>query len=91
MCGGRDGIRGTPRFGQGERVLVIRPECDIYTEYLSVEPCWLIPLPDGLDPELGRMAQLLGTVIFCCRKLGNVLDKMVVVSGQGPAGLLFTA
>ena len=80
----------TPEFGHGDWVLVIRPECDTYTEYLAVEPRWLIPLPEGLDPELGLMAQLLGTVIFCCRKLDNVLDKVVVVAGQGPAGLLFT-
>ena len=78
-------------FSDGDWVLVVPPESDAYTECLVVEPRWLIPLPEGLDPELGLMAQLLGTVLFCCRKLGNVLDKVVVVSGQGPAGLLFTA
>jgi threonine dehydrogenase-like Zn-dependent dehydrogenase len=36
------------------------------------------------------MTQPLGTVVWACQKLGNVLDKDVVVVGQGPMGLMFT-
>lgn len=43
---------------------------------------------DPLDQML--MSQPLGTVIWACRKLGNILDQDVVVLGQGPMGLLMT-
>ena len=36
------------------------------------------------------MSQPLGTVIWACRKLPNLLNLDVVVMGQGPMGLLFT-
>ena len=36
------------------------------------------------------MCQPLGTVIWACRKLGNLLHQNVVVLGQGPMGLMFT-
>ena len=36
------------------------------------------------------MSQPLGTVIWACSKLGNLLNQDVVVMGQGPMGLLFT-
>ncbi|MSP14810.1 MAG: hypothetical protein EXR62_17850 [Chloroflexi bacterium] len=74
----------------GDRVLVIPPGADALVEYLALEPRYLIPIPDSLNMEQGLLAQQLGTVIWCCRKLSNVLDKTVVVVGQGPAGLLFT-
>ena len=72
------------------RVLVLPPRFNAFSQYLSVEPRWLIPLPDEVGAERGILGQQLGTVVFCCRKLDNVLDKVVVVVGQGPAGLLFT-
>lgn len=77
-------------FRRGDRLLVLPPQFDAFREYQAVEPRWLIPLPDGMDPTVGILGQQLGTVVFCCRKLENVLDKVVVVVGQGPAGLLFT-
>ena len=79
-----------PAFRRGSRVLVLPPEFDAFAEYLAVEPNYLIPLPEGLAPHHGILGQQLGTVVFCCRKLKNVLDKDVVVVGQGPAGLFFT-
>ena len=36
------------------------------------------------------MAQPLGTVIYCLRKLGHWFNAEVAVVGQGPMGLLFT-
>jgi threonine dehydrogenase-like Zn-dependent dehydrogenase len=78
------------RRGRGDRTLVITPRHDALAEYLAVEPQGLIPLPDHVEVDQGVLAQQLGTVIYCCRKLDNVLDKTVVVVGQGPAGLLFT-
>ncbi|MBI3943311.1 MAG: zinc-binding dehydrogenase [Chloroflexi bacterium] len=75
----------------GDRVLVIPPGSDALVEYMALDPRYLIPIPDSLSMEQGILGQQLGTVIWCCRKLSNVLDKTVVVVGQGPAGLLFTA
>ena len=43
---------------------------------------------EPLDEML--MSQPLGTVIWACRKLGNILDQDAVVLGQGPMGLLMT-
>jgi L-iditol 2-dehydrogenase len=79
-----------PGVRRGDRTLVITPRHDALAEYLAVEPQGLIPLPAHVEMDQGVLAQQLGTVIYCCRKLDNVLDKTVVVIGQGPAGLLFT-
>jgi len=75
---------------RGDRMLVLPLQFNAFAEYVVEDPSQLIPLPEGLDPELGILGQQLGTVIYCCRKLTNVLDKVVVVVGQGPAGLLFS-
>ena len=80
-----------PGVRRGDRALIITPRHNALAEYVVVEPEGLIPLPDHVDMERGVLAQQLGTVIHCCRKLDNVLDKVAVVVGQGPAGLLFTA
>lgn len=79
-----------PAVKPGVPMLVIPPQTNALAEYIAVEPQWLIPLPAGLGAELGVLAQQLGTVIYCCKKIENVLDKTVVIIGQGPAGLLFT-
>jgi len=76
---------------RGDRMLVIPPEFNAFAEYVAMEPGMMIPLPEAMEPEHGLLGQQLGTVIFCCRKLENVLDKTVAVIGQGPAGLFFTA
>ena len=36
------------------------------------------------------MSQPLGTVVWACRKLGNLINLDTVVIGQGPMGLLIT-
>ena len=60
-------------------------------EYICAEEERSIHLPrDGVPPEQILMSQPLGTVIWACQKLGNLLDKHVVVVGQGPMGLLFS-
>ncbi len=74
----------------GTRVLALVPRFDAFAEYVSAWAHEVIPLPEGLPLERAVLAQQLGTVVYCCRKLGNVMDKRVAVVGQGPAGLLFT-
>ncbi len=50
-----------------------------------------IPLDHRRPPEQALLAQPLGTVIFALKKLPSVLDKDVVIVGQGPIGQLFNA
>ena len=82
-------LEGT-EFTTGTRVLALAPDYDGFAELLPASPDSVIPIPDGLSPERAVFGQQLGTVIYCCRKLPNVLDATVVVVGQGPAGLLFS-
>lgn len=79
-----------PEVQRGERMLIIPPDINAMAEYIAVKPQWLIPIPDTLDSRYGVMAQLLGTVLYACKRLPSVVDKTVVVVGQGPVGLLFT-
>lgn len=81
---------GGSQFQKGDRVLAIPPAFDGWSEYLSLAPQWLIPVPDSLTMEQGVLAQLLGCVIWALKKVDNVYDKDVVVIGQGPAGIFFS-
>ncbi len=74
----------------GTRVLALAPDYDAFAEGLAATQDSVIPVPEGLAAERAVLAQQLGTVIYCSRKLPNVLDRNVVIIGQGPAGLLFT-
>ncbi len=74
----------------GTRVLALAPDYDAFAEYVVAKPQTVIPVPEAVATEKALMAQQLGTVLFCCRKLPSVVDRNVVVVGQGPAGLLFT-
>lgn len=75
----------------GDRVLVIPPRINAFAEYVSVPASQLVPLPADVPMEPLVISQQLGTVLFCWRKMNPVLDKVVAVLGQGPAGLMFTA
>ena len=79
-----------PGLHRGARVLALAPDYDAFAELLVARPETVIPVPDAVATEQALMAQQLGTVLFCCRKLPNVMDRHVAVVGQGPAGLLFT-
>ena len=81
---------GASSFQKGARVLVIPPDFNGWSPYLSIDPQWLIPIPDSLSYEQGVLAQLLGCNIWALKKIGPVFDKNVAVVGQGPAGLFFT-
>jgi len=50
-----------------------------------------IALDPGLSDEIAMLAQPFGTVIFALKKLPNMIDKDVVVLGQGPIGQMFNA
>ena len=75
----------------GDRVLALAPRHNGMAEELAVPISDLILLRDGLESECLVLAQQLGTVIYACQKIGNIIGKHVVVIGQGSAGLFFTA
>ncbi len=77
-------------YSCGTSVLALVPRFDGFADYVVATPDEVVLLPAGLLPECAVMTQQLGTVVYCCRKLGSVVDKRVVIVGQGPAGLLFT-
>jgi len=79
------------RFQAGDRVLALPEGNSGLAEYfLSSEPR-TIALDNSMPWQAAHvLAQPLGTVLCALRRLDNVLDKTVVVLGQGPIGLMFT-
>lgn len=80
-----------PSLAPGDEVLYLPLIFDGMAEYVAVDPALCVPVPAGLEPRDSVMSQQLGTVIWACQKLPNVLDRSVAIIGQGPAGLNFTA
>lgn len=78
-------------FREGDRVLLWGFDRGLFQEYVLADPRGCIKLPENFEPEVVLMSQLLGTVIHCFHKLGNVINQKTVVVGQGPVGQLFNA
>lgn len=75
----------------GTRVLALVTRQQGMAERFVTSCSDLIRLPDDLPAEYLVLAQQLGTVVFGCRQVGNVVARSAVVIGQGSAGLLFVA
>jgi threonine dehydrogenase-like Zn-dependent dehydrogenase len=69
----------------GDRALVL--SFLAMAEYALVPVEHVLPLPPGKPVEHLLQAQQLGTVIYAAKRMPNLLDKDVVVVGQGSAGL----
>jgi threonine dehydrogenase-like Zn-dependent dehydrogenase len=81
----------SPSFKEGDFVLAVPEAQDGLREFLCIPAERAIPLPrDVVSSSELLMAQPLGTVLWACRKLGNLLNQDAVVLGQGPMGLLIT-
>lgn len=81
----------SPRFKEGDFVLALPNAQDGLVEYMVAKADRAIHLPkDAVSKEEILMTQPLGTVVWACQKLGNLLDLDIVVAGQGPMGLLFS-
>ena len=91
-CIGTIVCSNSDRFDADDMVLSIPREFGL-SEYFVSNESVTVPLPDKLihSYELDHilMSQPLGTVVWACRKLGNLLHQDTVVFGQGPMGLLF--
>lgn len=77
------------KFNVGDRVLCVPIEHYGFFERFRVSEARAIPLDPRPPEDEGLIAQPLGTVLFGIKKLPSVLDKDVVVIGQGPIGQLF--
>ncbi len=77
---------------EGDIVLALVPNVEnAMAEYVTTEIENLLPLPSGKPVEHLLLAQQLGTVVYACKRLPNIIGKDAVVIGQGSAGLFFNA
>lgn len=75
---------------EGDIVLALVPNVEnAMAEYVTTETENLLPLPPGKPVTHLILAQQLGTVIYACKRLPNMIGKDAVVIGQGSAGLFF--
>lgn len=79
------------RFAPGDRVLCVPVDHFGFYQRFRVSQSRAIPLDARVTDEQALLAQPLGTVLFGLKKLPSLLDKDVVVLGQGPIGQLFSA
>lgn len=78
------------QFKVGDEVLALPRHGGACSEFFLSDESVTIPLGDFHRKDCLLMAQPLGTVVWACRKLGNLLNLDVVIMGQGPMGLLLT-
>lgn len=79
------------RFTPGDRVLCVPIEHYGFYERFRVSETRAIPVDTRPPDDEALLAQPLGTVLYGLKKVPSVLDKDVVILGQGPIGQLFTA
>ena len=81
----------TDAYHEGQRVIVI-PERGTggLMEYLVSHPGRMILLPDEGPLDEWVMCQPPGTVLYSCKRMDTLLQKNVLVLGQGSIGLSFT-
>lgn len=87
-CIGTIAASKSDRFKEGEAVLALPNEMRGLAEYFLSHEDVTVPLQTFHRGDCILMSQPLGTVIWACRKFGNLLHQNVVIVGQGPMGLL---
>ena len=79
------------RFKEGDYVLALPEAMTGLREYMCASEAGVIHLPkDAVPAEEILMTQPLGTVVWACEKLGNLINCDAVVVGTGPMGLMIT-
>ena len=76
------------RFKEGDEVMALPREIGGLAEYFVSHDDVTMPLTNFKPKDQILMAQPLGTLVWACRKLGNIINQDAVVVGQGPMGLL---
>ena len=73
----------------GDIALTLAPGHTAMSELFVAPVENVLVLPGGRPLEHFLMGQQMGTVIFACKRLPNIIGKDAVVVGQGSAGLFF--
>jgi len=73
----------------GDWALTLAPAQNAMTECFMAPQEHVFVLPQGTTPQVMLQGQQLGTVIFACKRLPNLVGKSVAVIGQGSAGIYF--
>jgi threonine dehydrogenase-like Zn-dependent dehydrogenase len=79
------------RFREGDEVLAVPIAQQGFFERYPLGEQRAIPVDPRCSPHEAVLAQPLGTVLYALRKVPHLLDRNVVVLGQGPMGNLFCA
>jgi threonine dehydrogenase-like Zn-dependent dehydrogenase len=79
------------KFQPGDKVLAVPVNQRGLFERFVVAEDRAMPVDPRIPFNRSFLAQPLGTVIYALKKLPQVLDKDVVVVGQGPIGQMFCA
>lgn len=87
-CIGEIAASKSNRFKEGDAALALPNDMRGLSEYFLSHKDVTVPLPKFDRGDRVLMSQPLGTVIWACRKLGNLLHQNIVIVGQGPMGLL---
>ncbi len=78
------------RWKSGTRVLAVpERQLGLFERFVLSEER-VVALDPRLTDEMAMLAQPFGTVVFALKKLPNMIDRDVVVLGQGPIGQMFT-
>ncbi len=77
-------------FNPGERVIVFPYEQGGFRERIAVTPECLVRLPITGSLDTWILCQPMGTVLYAVSRMGDVIDKNVIILGQGAIGLSFT-
>ena len=81
----------TDAYHEGQRVIVIPSRgTGGLMEYLVSSPDRMILLPDEGPLDEWVMCQPPGTVLYSCKRMDSVLQKNILILGQGSIGLSFT-
>ena len=73
-------------FAPGDIALTLAPYHQAMAEYYLAPVEHVLVLPKGKPLDQLLMAQQLGTVIYACQRLPNLIGKRVAVIGLGSAG-----
>ncbi|HAV33331.1 MAG TPA: alcohol dehydrogenase [Planctomycetaceae bacterium] len=79
------------RWKRGQRVLAVPLGQQGLFERFVLPETRAVALHPGLSDEMAMLAQPFGTVVHALKKLPNMIDRDVVVLGQGPIGQMFNA
>lgn len=79
----------TPGIEAGDRVVGHCPGSTGLRELLCLPADHVARLPPGVTAREGVVVQPLAAVLAACRRLPDPADRMALVIGQGPIGLLF--